>query len=165
MWIRPLAIPLGGGYLETTLGSEVASCKAAGYDANYVAAEQYAADGAYDEDYKNTDAAVTQLAVADLQNADCSDFIFALYESTDECGHASCYHPDCELYMNAFAFEDALAQQIVDAIKARPTYSEEDRLIIMSSDHGGFNHSHGYCMAMERYTYIVCNKPLMDWVC
>lgn len=154
-----------GGYLETTLGSEVASCKAAGYDANYVAAAQYAADGAYAEDYKNTDAAVTQLAVSDLQQDDCSDFIFALYESTDDCGHASCYHPDCELYMNAFAFEDALAQQIVDAIKARPTYAEEDWLIIMSSDHGGFNHSHGYCMAMERYTYIVCNKPLMDWVC
>ncbi len=153
-----------GGYLETTLGSEVASCKAAGYDANYVIAEQYAAGGAYAEGYKNTDAAVTQLTVSDLQNADCSDFIFALYESTDECGHAAGYHPDNEVYMNAFAFEDELAQQIVEAIKARPTYAAEDWLIIMSSDHGGFNHSHGYCMAMERYTYIVCNKPVGHFI-
>lgn len=149
-----------GGYLETTLKSEIESCDAAGYNANYVIAEQYAGDGSYTEGYKNTDAAVTQLTVGDLQEADCSDFIFALYESTDECGHAAGYHPDNEVYMGAFAFEDELAQQIVEAIEARPTYGTEDWLIIMSSDHGGFNHSHGYCMAMERYTYIVCNKQL-----
>lgn len=152
-------------YLETTLADEIESCRAAGYNANYVAAEQYAAGGAYAEGYKNTDAAVTRLAAADLQNADCSDFIFALYESTDECGHAAGYHPDSEVYMNAFAFEDALARQLVDAVKARPTYAEEDWLIIISSDHGGFNRSHGYCMAMERYTFIVCSKPLFNCFC
>lgn len=150
-------------YIDTTLGSENASNKAAGYNANYVAAEAYAGN-TYAKGYENTDDAVTQLTVSDLQNADCSDFIFALYESTDECGHASSYHPDSELYMNAFAFEDGLAQQIVDTIKARPSYGEEDWLIVMTSDHGGFNHSHGYCMAMERYTFIVCNKQVKNCI-
>lgn len=149
-----------GGYLTSTLKSEVESTKAAGYDANYVDAAEFVEKQEYEQLGADTDVAVTKLAVADLQKADCSDFIFALYESTDEYGHATTYHPDNEQYMNAFAFEDGLAQQIVDSIKARPTYDEEDWLIIMSSDHGGFNHSHGYCMAMERYTYIVTNKDV-----
>ena len=149
-----------GSYIDTTLNSENESNKANGYNANYVDAGKYVIEGKNTGAGIDEDVAVTDLAVADLQNADCSDFIFALYESTDEYGHAAGFHPDNEPYMNAFAFEDELAQQIIDAIKARPTYGEEDWLIIMSSDHGGFNHSHGYCMAMERYTYIVCNKKI-----
>lgn len=149
-----------GSYIDTTLNSENQSNKAAGYNANYVDASKFVTEKKYEELGADTDAAVTELSVADLKNADCSDFIFALYESTDEYGHAEGFHPDSEGYMNAFAFEDELAQQIVDAIKSRPTYNEEDWLIVMTSDHGGFNHSHGYCMAMERYTYIVCSKPV-----
>lgn len=149
-----------GSYISTTLGSETESCKAAGYDANYVDAAKFVTERKYESESANIDAAVTELAVEDLGNADCSDFIFALYESTDEAGHAAGYHPDNETYMNAFAFEDGLARQIVDAIKARPTFAEEDWLILISSDHGGFNHAHGYCMAMERYTFIVCNKRI-----
>lgn len=153
-----------GSYIDTTLGSENDSNKAAGYDANYVDAAKYVTEQKYDIPGGDTDAAVTELAVNDLKNAECSDFIFALYETTDECGHAAGYHPDNELYMSAFAFEDELAQQIVDAVKARPTYDNEDWLIIMTTDHGGFNHSHGYCMAMERYTYIVSSKPLSNCI-
>ncbi|MCQ2485193.1 MAG: alkaline phosphatase family protein [Clostridia bacterium] len=149
-----------GSYLETTLKSEAASTADAGYNANYIDAAKYVVTNEYEELGADIDVAVTKLAVSDIQSDDCSDFIFALYESTDEYGHATGYHPDNEQYMNAFAFEDGLAQQIVDSIKARPTYDEEDWLIIMSTDHGGFNHSHGYCMAMERYTYIVCNKKI-----
>lgn len=149
-----------GGYLETTLRNEADSMAAAGLNANYVNAAQYVTENVYEELGADIDIAVTNLTVADLQEENCSDFIFALYESTDEYGHATTYHPDNAIYMNAFAFEDGLAQQIVDAIKARPTYEQEDWLIIMSTDHGGFNHSHGYCMPMERYTYIVVNKDI-----
>lgn len=146
-----------GGYIEETLKSEIESTDAAGYDANYIIASQFA-DKEYNDEIFNIDASVTKLAVSDLKREDCSDFIFALYESTDEYGHAEGYHPDSEPYMKAFAFEDGLAKQIVDSIKSRPTYNEEDWLIVISTDHGGFNHSHGYCMAMERYTFIVTNK-------
>ena len=149
-----------GSYIDTTLRSEKESCMANGYNADYVDAAQFVSEKKYEDPKADIDAAVTELAVADLRNEDCSDFIFALYESTDETGHAAGYHPDNEAYMNAFAFEDELALQIIDEIKARPTYSEEDWLIIMSTDHGGFNHAHGYCMAMERYTYIVCSKKI-----
>lgn len=153
-----------GSYIDTTLKSEVESTKALGYDANYVDAAQFVGDKKYEEIGADTDVSVTNLTVSDLQNEDCSDFIFALYESTDEYGHATGYHPDNEQYMNAFDFEDGLAQQIVDTIKSRPTYDDEDWLIIMSTDHGGFNHSHGYCMAMERYTYIVVNKDTSKFI-
>lgn len=149
-----------GSYIDTTLNSENESNKANGYNANYVDAGEFVAEKKYEEKGADIDAAVTMLAVEDLNNADCSDFIFALYESTDEYGHAAGFHPDSEAYMNAFEFEDELARQIIDAIKARETYSEEDWLIIITTDHGGFNHSHGYCMAMERYTFIVCNKEI-----
>ena len=146
-------------YIGETLKTEVESTVAAGYNANYIAASEFA-DGKYADESADIDASVTKLAVSDLKEEDCSDFIFALYESTDDYGHANKYHPDNEPYMQAFAFEDGLAQQITDAVKSRPTYNEEDWLIIISTDHGGFNHSHGYCMAMERYTFIVANKDI-----
>lgn len=149
-----------GGYLNSTLKSEIESTVSGGYNADYVDAAQYITDGEYDDHYEALDSAVTELAINDIRGENCSDFVFALYESTDDAGHASGFHPESEQYMNAFALEDELAQQIVDAIKARPTYSEEDWLIIISTDHGGFNRSHGYCTAMERYTFIVSNKSI-----
>lgn len=150
-------------YIGETLKTEVESTVAAGYNANYIAASEFA-DGKHADESADIDASVTKLAVSDLKEEDCSDFIFALYESTDDYGHANKYHPDNEPYMQAFAFEDGLAQQITDAVKSRPTYNEEDWLIIISTDHGGFNHSHGYCMAMERYTFIVANKDVRKCV-
>lgn len=149
-----------GSYLTTTLKSEAESTAAAGYHAAYVDAAQYLPEGELDNRYAALDTAVTDLTVSDLQNADCSDFIFALFESTDEAGHSAGFHPSSEPYMNAFALEDELAQQIIEAVKARPTYDREDWLIIITTDHGGFNHAHGYCMAMERYTFIITNKEL-----
>ena len=149
-----------GSYLKETLGQEAESCAAAGYNANYINAADFADTSEGIEEYLAVDKAVTDLAVADIKSENCSDFIFALYESTDECGHANSYHPDNEKYMAAFAYEDALAQQLVDSIKERPTYATEDWLIIMSTDHGAFNHSHGYGTAMERFTYVVTTKDL-----
>lgn len=147
-----------GSYISTTLKSEAESNADAGYNANYVDAAKFI--GENDDRYTALDTAVTDLTVSDLQNADCSDFIFALFESTDDAGHSSGFHPDSEQYMADFALEDGLALRITDAIKARPTYDEEDWLIIITTDHGGFNHVHGYCTAMERYTFIVTNKKL-----
>jgi len=149
-----------GSYLNTTLKSEAESVKADGYNASYVDAAQFISVGEDDDRYAALDTSTTNLTISDLQNEDCSDFIFALFESTDDAGHSAGFHPDSEHYMNDFAFEDELADQIIDAIKARPTYNEEDWLIIITSDHGGFNRSHGYCTAMERYTFIVTNKKL-----
>lgn len=150
-----------GGYLNSTLKSEIESTKE--YNTKYIDAAQYVIDGEFSEKYEALDTAVTRLAVSDIQEENCSDFIFALFESTDNAGHSYGFHPESEEYLKAFSLEDDLADQIINAVKSRTTYGEEDWLIILSTDHGGFNRSHGYCTAMERYTFIVSNKDISEY--
>ena len=52
------------------------------------------------------------------------------------------------------------AGEVIEAIKARKNYENEDWLIILTSDHGGFVTSHGGLTIQERMTFIVINKEI-----
>ena len=45
--------------------------------------------------------------------------------------------------------------EIISAVESRPTYALEDWLIIITSDHGGFNTGHGAFTIQERMTFYV----------
>ena len=49
---------------------------------------------------------------------------------------------------------------MINAIRARPAYDNEDWLIIITSDHGGFATGHGPQFATARQVFIVANKDL-----
>lgn len=55
---------------------------------------------------------------------------------------------------------DIYAGEVIEAIKARKNYENEDWLIILTSDHGGFVTSHGGFTIQERMTFIVINKEI-----
>lgn len=98
--------------------------------------------------------------MADIQNGTCSDFIFSIFEFCDHTGHdvGFCRHnPDQE---QAFADAEKTAADVISAIKARESYETEDWLIIITSDHGGYNNWHGGPTMQERYTFIIANKEL-----
>lgn len=96
--------------------------------------------------------------ITDIQKSDCSDFIFSIFEYCDHEGHSTGFGPHNELYATAFDDVQASADEIISAIKARPTYATEDWLIIITSDHGGYNLAHGLLTQQERYTFIISNK-------
>ncbi len=128
-----------------------------GDDSTYVLEKQYAQEkdlavifsDADDDDgtFANT--------LADVQKADCSDFIFTIFEYPDHTGHDTGFSVDNPEYAAAFAECDAQCKRIIDAVEARETYESEDWLIILTSDHGGYNTGHGALTIQERMTFIV----------
>lgn len=93
--------------------------------------------------------------VADISSADCSDFIFTILEHTDHAGHDTGFSINNPDYQKAFADAEKDGRAIIDAVESRPTYETEDWLIIITTDHGGYNTGHGGMTLQERMTFII----------
>lgn len=104
------------------------------------------------------DTASARTAINDINQADCSDFIFAIYEGTDHAGHSFGFSTNNPIYQAGFRLNDVLAYRTLNAIESRETYESEDWLIIITSDHGGFETGHGGPTIQERMVFIVTNK-------
>ena len=98
-------------------------------------------------------------ALADIRNADCSDFIFTIFEYCDHDGHYYGFWNDTPEYAAAFEKSNAAGVRLIEAVRARETYETEDWLILITSDHGGYVRGHGGSTLMERMMFIVTNKP------
>ncbi len=108
--------------------------------------------------YCSGDTASANTAIKDINQADCSDFIFAIYEGTDHAGHAFGFSTNNPIYRAGYRLNDILAYRTLNAIENRDTYETEDWLIIITSDHGGYETGHGGPAIQERITFIISNK-------
>ena len=97
-------------------------------------------------------------AMEEVTGADCSDFVFIIYEDTDSAGHDFGFSYNNPIYKDGFKTEDAYGYEVIKAIEARETYETEDWLIIVTSDHGGFGTGHGSESIQERMTFVVMNR-------
>ncbi len=131
-------------------------------NATYLAEKQYCEENSIDVNYnlcKNDDG-VHEAAIAELSDKDCADFTFIIYEHTDSAGHNSGFTFNNPKYKTSFLDEDACGLEIINTIKARENYENEDWLIIVTSDHGGIGTNHGKESIQERMTFIVTNKDV-----
>lgn len=108
--------------------------------------------------YCSGDTASANTAIEDIRQADCSDFIFVIYEGTDHAGHGFGFSTNNPVYQAGFRLNDVLAYRTLKSIEKRETYETEDWLIIITTDHGGYGTSHGDESIQERMTFIVTNK-------
>lgn len=106
----------------------------------------------------STNTKSANIAIEDIEQADCSDFIFAIYEGTDAAGHAFGFSTNNPIYKAGYRLNDVLAYRTITAIEERETYESEDWLIIITSDHGGFGTGHGGPSIQERMVFIIANK-------
>lgn len=129
-------------------------------NATYNEEKKYCEDNNLNVDfnYCSTDAAAGNAVINDLKDADCSDFIFAIYEGPDHAGHAFGFSTNNPIYDVGFRINDVLAYRTLNAIEERETYETEDWLIVITADHGGFKTGHGGPSIQERMTFIVTNK-------
>lgn len=88
------------------------------------------------------------------------DIVFGIYELTDYNGHETGFGNDNYRYATAVQNIDKQCYEVLQNIKARPNYENEDWLILMTTDHGGIQTWHGNQTLEERTTWIVCNKPI-----
>lgn len=128
----------------TTYANEIGYCNEQGYDTTWLYSEDD--DGTYAQ------------ALADLSEADCSDFIFTIFEYCDHDGHTYGFWNFNPHYVEAFEKSNEKGNGLIDAVQARETYETEDWLILITSDHGGYVRGHGGETIMERMMFIVTNK-------
>lgn len=88
------------------------------------------------------------------------DVIFFTLEYTGHAGHDTGFGNGNEDYIQACKDADAYGYDIVKTIEQRSTYDREDWLIIISTDHGGTQTSHGGQTPFERMTWLACNKKI-----
>ena len=129
----------------TTYAKEIAYAKEQDLNARWTYAE-------------NGDDGTFANALADLKRADCSDFIFTIFEYCDEHGHGSGFWNDNPEYEAAFASCNEKGLALMEAVKARPTYETEDWLIVITSDHGGYVRGHGGETLMERMMFVISGR-------
>jgi len=134
-----------------------------GDDATYVSEKNYIEKNGINANYvcASGDEGTRENVLADINKADCSDFIFSIFEYPDHVGHGSGFSPYNEEYPAAFYDAEQTGVDILNAIKSRPTYATEDWLIIITADHGGSTYGHGGTSIMERMTFVVANKDVL----
>lgn len=93
-------------------------------------------------------------AVDYLTNAD-PDAIFLHFDDVDHAGHGSGFTPNNPNYLSAIEDVDENIGYIVTAINNRPNIANENWVIIISTDHGGINFSHGGTSFEERNIFMI----------
>ncbi|MBO5359218.1 MAG: alkaline phosphatase family protein [Clostridia bacterium] len=125
-------------------------------NSTYIKEKEYIAEKGLDVTFLDAsdDAGTVSNILADVNSTDCSDFIFLTLEHTDHAGHDTGFSINNPVYAESFALAEADGKTIINAIEARETYAQEDWLIIVTTDHGGFCTEHGSLTLQERITFI-----------
>ena len=90
-----------------------------------------------------TDAANATALASRLAAANAPDATLYFIDCVDAAGHAGYYYPMSSGYRAACAAADGYIGACLNAIASRPTFAEEDWLIAVTSDHGGYAKNHG----------------------
>jgi predicted AlkP superfamily pyrophosphatase or phosphodiesterase len=71
------------------------------------------------------------------------DVMFVQLDHVDHAGHTHDFSPDSEKYLKAIEKSDRQVGKMVKTLEERPNYDRENWLIIVTTDHGGSDYSHG----------------------
>ena len=117
---------------------------------------RFTVDG-YDLGWAEADDEVTALAVRHLNEAD-PDALFVYLGNPDETSHQN--GSIGAEYRDAIALADSQVGMLIDAIRARATYPDEDWLILISTDHGRRpDGGHGGDSPEEMTIFILASGP------
>jgi len=137
-----------GGHFESDTASyrnDIAYCEEQNLDAAWVTMPD--------------DAGTFAQTLAQVESADCPDMIMCTLEYCDHTGHGTGFGNKNPLYVQAFRDSDRDALALINAVKARATYADEDWLILISTDHGGSGKGHGSQLTECRQVFTAANKP------
>lgn len=95
-----------------------------------------------DGDYVKTDESGSKAAVKILTERDPT-VLFYYIGQVDETGHKHGFHPTVEEYVAAIETADKHVGEVLDAMRSRKTFADEDWLVVVTSDHGGKGTGHG----------------------
>lgn len=102
-----------------------------------------------------SDAAVTDETCRQLTNAN-PDVFWMLLLGVDDAGHANGWGPEVTNYVRAIEIADGRVGQIIGALTNRGTYTNEDWLVIVTTDHGEHDHPDP---ERSRITFVINSGP------
>jgi predicted AlkP superfamily pyrophosphatase or phosphodiesterase len=118
--------------------------------------EKHVLDG-YEVGWAEADEQSVTLAVEALRTGD-PDALFVYLGNPDEVSHETSSIGDA--YRAAIAEADRQVGRLVAAVRARPTASSEDWLVLVSTDHGRLaNGDHGGDTPEERTIFYIASGP------
>ena len=108
-----------------------------------------------------TDGLTTNLAAKAVAHLAATNptVLFLAFDAVEIAGKASGFSTTNAAYLAALAQVDAGIQQVLNAVRARPSYASEQWLIMVTSDHGGSNTTCGGQSPQERTTFTIVNGP------
>lgn len=86
-----------------------------------------------------------------------ADAMFIHFDDVDGAGHGTGYSPNNPKYIKAIEKVDEGIGEVMTGLKARTTYTDENWLVIVSTDHGGLGNGHGGNSIEERNIFIICS--------
>jgi len=86
---------------------------------------------------------------------DAPDAAVMMFEEPDGIGHVKGFYPMSQEYRKALETCDVRLGKVLGAIAARPTFADEDWLILVTSDHGGYHTMHGWKDTHSHTTPII----------
>ena len=78
-----------------------------------------------------------------LATAEAPDATMLFIDLPDHGGHSEGFYPHSSKYQETIIQSDDIIGKLLTSIQNRPTFAEEDWLILITSDHGGYAKSHG----------------------
>ncbi len=83
------------------------------------------------------------------------DLLFVHLDDVDGAGHKFGFDPKLPRYLDAIEKADAYVGAMLKAVEGRKTYAQEDWLIVVSTDHGGTEKSHGKNIPEHRTIFLI----------
>ena len=90
----------------------------------------------------NSDFSVAMEAAFHLENND-PHVMFLHFDEIDGAGHGNGFAGDVPEYVAKIEEVDEHIGTVIKALELRPNYAAEDWIVLVTSDHGGINFSHG----------------------
>lgn len=108
-----------------------------------------------------SDGQVTNEVARLLKNEDI-DVIFVQLDHVDHAGHSHDFSAKSVKYLKAIEKSDRQVGKMVSALRKRPTYVQENWLIIVTTDHGGSEFSHGKNIAEHTTIFYIASGLDVD---
>ena len=83
--------------------------------------------------------------------------VFLQFDDVDGAGHGAGYGPQSPQYMTAIETVDRHIGTVLDALKKRPHYAQENWLVLVTADHGGREKKHGGQSPEERTVFMIAS--------